>query len=322
MDTVVLKFGGSSLADNEKLHIVADKIINFKKQGKNVVTILSAQGKTTDNLIREAKELDLNPNKRELDMLMATGEQMSVAKLAILLNKLGFSAISLNAWQAKIYTNDIYGDSKIEKIDTKRILDELSEGKIVLITGFQGITKNNDIATLGRGGSDTSALAIASALDVNYCYIFSDVDGVYTADPKIIKNTKKLEQVSYEEMQEIADEGAKVLHNKCIKIAQKDNVQIEAASTFKENKGTIINDEKSLNIKSIVFNKECNKVSIIGNAINENEKIIDLIMDIIAKFELNIINIEISKNKICIKFKEQFNLNFMESLHNKLFNIY
>ena len=212
-----------------------------------------------------------------------------------------------------IYTNNNYGDAKIEKIDTKRILNELDKEKIVLITGFQGITEDNDIATLGRGGSDTSAIAIASALNVNYCYIFSDVDGIYTADPNIIKNAKKLEQISFEEMQEIADEGAKVLHNKCIKIAKDNKVKIETASTFKSDKGTIINNEITSNLKSMVVNKNDNKIAIVGNEIN-------LIMDAISEFELSVIKLDISKNKISIKFKEKYNYDFMENLHNKLFN--
>ena len=219
-----------------------------------------------------------------------------------------------------IYTNNNYGDAKIEKIDTKRILNELDKEKIVLITGFQGITEDNDIATLGRGGSDTSAIAIASALNVNYCYIFSDVDGIYTDDPNIIKNAKKLEQISFEEMQEIADEGAKVLHNKCIKIAKDNKVKIETASTFKSDKGTIINNEITSNLKSMVVNKNDNKIAIVGNEINSSDKTINLIMDAISEFELSVIKLDISKNKISIKFKEKYNYDFMENLHNKLFN--
>ena len=216
MDTVVLKFGGSSVADNIKLNVVAEKIKSFYEDNKKVVVVVSAQGKTTDGLIKEAMSLSSVPNERELDVLLSCGEQISMAKLAILLNRLGMPAISLTGWQAGIFTNNTNQDAIIEDIDTSRIEKELDKGQIVIIAGFQGINSNMDITTLGRGGSDTTAVAIAAKLKAEKCYIFSDVDGVYTADPRQTKVAKKINTLSYKEMLDIAEEGAKVLHNRCV----------------------------------------------------------------------------------------------------------
>ena len=195
METIVLKFGGSSVADNEKLNIVANKIIKKYDSNKNIVVVVSAQGKMTDNLIKEAENLSSKPNKREMDALLSVGEQITASKLAILLNELGYSAISLTGWQAGILTNEEPQNSKITYINTEKIKDELAKRKIVIITGFQGIDCNNNITTLGRGGSDTTAVALAVELKASKCYIYSDVDGIYSADPKIIENTKKLENI-------------------------------------------------------------------------------------------------------------------------------
>ena len=254
MDTImVLKFGGSSVANNEKLQLVAKRITKIYDKGDKVVVVLSAQGKTTDKLIKEAKELSSNIPNRELDALLSCGEQMSTAKLSILLNYMGYPAISLTGWQAGIFTTNNNQNANIIRIDTSRILKELNEGKIVIVTGFQGIDENLDITTLGRGGSDTTAVAIASALNCDNCYIFSDVDGVYTADPNKITNTKKLENISYKEMQELSNEGAKVLHNRCVQIGEKFNIPIITKSTFNEEKGTVISNKIEDNsVKSII----------------------------------------------------------------------
>lgn len=221
MDTIVLKFGGSSVADNDKLKLVANKIIQLKKEEHNVVVVVSAQGKTTDKLIAEAKELSENTEDREMDVLLSSGEQMSTAKLSILLNELGHKAISLTGWQAGIYTNNTNQNAIIEKIDTTRIKKELADGKIVIIAGFQGINEKMDITTLGRGGSDTTAVAIAVALNAKKCEIYTDVDGVYSSDPRSIFKAKKIEEISYEEMLELASLGAKVLHNRCVELRKK-----------------------------------------------------------------------------------------------------
>ena len=255
MDTVVLKFGGSSVADNIKLNIVAEKIKSFYEENKKVVVVVSAQGKTTDGLIKEAMSLSSVPNERELDVLLSTGEQISMAKVAILLNRLGMPAISLTGWQAGIYTNNTNQDAIIEDIDTSRIEKELDKGKIVIVAGFQGINPNMDITTLGRGGSDTTAVAIAAKLKASKCYIFSDVDGVYTTDPRQTKVARKINTLSYTEMLDIADEGAKVLHNRCVEVGERFNVPIIAKSTFNDNEGTVINDKiEGGYVKNIVKN--------------------------------------------------------------------
>ena len=200
MDTIVLKFGGSSVASNERLEMVAQKIIDLYDKNNNIVVIVSAQGKTTDKLIQESQELSKDPSDREMDVLLSAGEQISMAKLSIMLNELGYPAISLTGWQSGIFTNNTNQDAIIENIDTSRINKELQDKKIVIIAGFQGINENSDITTLGRGGSDTTAIAVAAALKAKNCYIFSDVEGVYSADPNVIKSAKKISTLSYEEM--------------------------------------------------------------------------------------------------------------------------
>ena len=256
MDTVVLKFGGSSVADNIKLNIVADRIKEFYEKNNRIVAVVSAQGKTTDNLLKEAATLSSVPNSRELDVLLSSGEQISMAKLSILLNREKIPTVSLTGWQAGIKTNNTNQDAIIEDIDTSRIEKELNKGKVVIVAGFQGINENMDITTLGRGGSDTTAVAIAAKIKANHCYIFSDVDGVYTADPNQVKIAKKIDSLSYEEMLDIADEGAKVLHNRCVEVGEKFGVPIVAKSTFKKAKGTIISNKtiEGCIIKNIVKN--------------------------------------------------------------------
>ena len=257
----VLKFGGSSVSNNENLKIVANKIIKIKKSGVNVVVVVSAQGKRTDELIKQVEELNkisrenqiinekdnffidrttLSYNKREIDSLLTIGEQESASKLSILLNEMGYKSIALNALQAGIFTNSDFGKAKIIDIDTTRILKELENNKIVIVTGFQGIDKEKNFTTLGRGGSDTSAVALAIKLNAEKCYIFSDVDGVYNADPNIIKNAKKLKHISYSEMENASSEGAKVLCERSISLADKYNMKIIAKSTFNDNEGTVI----------------------------------------------------------------------------------
>ena len=255
MDTVVLKFGGSSVADNIKLNIVAEKIKEFYDKQNKIVVVVSAQGKTTDNLIKEAQTLSNIPEERELDVLLSCGEQISMAKLAILLNRLGMPAISLTGWQAGIYTNSTNQDAIIEDIDTTRITKELEAGKIVVLAGFQGINNNLDITTLGRGGSDTTAVAVAAKLKATSCYIFSDVDGIYTTDPNQTKVARKLDSLSYTEMLDIANEGAKVLHNRCVEVGEKFKIPIVAKSTFNNNEGTVINNKiEGSYVKNIVKN--------------------------------------------------------------------
>jgi aspartate kinase len=251
-----MKFGGSSVADNDKLKIVANKIIDLYQEN-NVVVVVSAQGKTTDRLLKEAYELSSVPSERELDVLLSCGEQISISKLSILLNELGYKSISLTGWQAGIFTNNVNQNASIENIDVSRINKELSERKIVIIAGFQGINEKLDITTLGRGGSDTTAVAISAALKARHCYIFSDVDGVYTADPNKISSAKKIGELSYVEMLDISDEGAKVLHDRCIEIGEKFKIPIETKSTFNNKNGSVITDKiEEKIVKSIVKNDD------------------------------------------------------------------
>ena len=320
MDTImVLKFGGSSIADNEKLRLVAKRITKIYDKGQNIVVVLSAQGKTTDKLIKEAKELSNKVPNRELDALLSCGEQMSTAKLSILLNYMRYPSISLTGWQAGILTNNKNQNANILKIDTSRILKELNEGKIVIVTGFQGIDENLDITTLGRGGSDTTAVAIAAALHAENCYIFSDVDGVYTADPNKIENTKKLENLSYEEMMQLSNEGAKVLHNRCVEIGEKFKIPIITKSSFNDKPGTVISENIEENTVKSIIKKEVSRVAIIGNGLVRNFDLIEKIIDFIRSKELDLLNLEISESKVSIVFKNIIDDNNINELHELIF---
>lgn len=313
---VVLKFGGSSVADNERLKLVAEKVIDFKKEYKKIVVILSAQGKTTDRLINEAKELAEDPNKREVAALISTGEQVSIAKLAILLNNLGYSAISLTGWQAGIRSSIANKCAIIENINISRIEKELAEDKIVIVAGFQGVNANNDISTLGRGGSDTTAVAVAAALEADKCIIFSDVDGVYTADPNKVKDAKKLKNISYKEMIDISNEGAKVLHDRSIKIGEKFNVPIITKSTFNELEGTEVTKTIEENTVKSVIKKDVSKISIVGEGIIRNTKLIESVIKILDKSEAEVLRIEILDGKLSIIFKEIVDDILLQKFHN------
>lgn len=311
MDTVVLKFGGSSVADNIKLNIVADKIKEFYNKKSRVVAVVSAQGKTTDNLLKEAASLSSMPNERELDVLLSTGEQISMAKLSILLNRQGIPAVSLTGWQAGIITNNTNQDAIIEDIDTKRIEKELEAKKVVIVAGFQGINENLDITTLGRGGSDTTAVAIAAKIKADHCYIFSDVDGIYTTDPNQVQVAKKINSISYKEMLDIADEGAKVLHNRCVEVGEKYHVPIIAKSTFKTGNGTSINDEKieGVVVKNIVKNDKLLYVH--GIAEDYSTELFNKIYKTFVENEIGVKNLVNSSNgNLDISFtisKDKFN---------------
>ena len=318
MDTIVLKFGGSSVADNEKLKLVAQKIISLYEKNHNIVVVVSAQGKTTDKLIEDAKEISEKPNNRELDVLLSSGEQVSSSKLSLLLNKMGYPAISLTGWQAGIYTNNTNQNALIKGINTGRIREELEDGKIVVVAGFQGINENMDITTLGRGGSDTTAVAISASLGAKNCYIFSDVDGVYTTDPNRLPQAKKLSALSYEEMLEISSEGAKVLHNRCVEIGEKFKVPIITKSTFNNKPGTVISDIIEENtIKSIV-KKEVSRLSIIGNGMTRNFHNLKLILNIIEENKLYMLEFHVTESKVSITFKEKISDDILEKIHEKL----
>ena len=256
----VLKFGGSSVKDNICLKMVAEKIIKFKENGDGVVAVVSAQGKRTDELIKAAKELGYNGSKRELDFLLSIGEMESAAKLSIVLNGMGFDAVALNGLQAGIETSSDFGKAKIININTNRILKEVQDRKIVIVTGFQGVDENNNFTTLGKGGSDTSCVALAAKLGADKCYIFSDVDGIYFSDPRVVKDAKKLSKVAYADMENASFEGAKVLCDRSVNIADKYGVKIIAKSTFNENDGTeILGNVAERDLLNLERNKEIAK---------------------------------------------------------------
>lgn len=240
MGIIVQKFGGTSVADNDKLLNVCKHIIKEYQENNKIVVVVSAQGDTTDKLVAEEKEITNNPNKREHDVLLSTGEQITISKLAIYLGELGYNAVSFTGWQVPIITDDIYGNANIIDINTDKILNELENGSIVIVAGFQGINKSGDITTLGRGGSDTTAVALAAYLKAEKLYIYTDVDGVYSEDPNTNPNAIKYDNISYDRMIEMANNGAKVLHNKCVEMAKEYNVPIIVKSTFIESRGTIV----------------------------------------------------------------------------------
>ena len=227
---IVKKFGGTSVADKDRIYNVAQRCIEDYKEGHDVVVVLSAMGDTTDDLISLAKTINPEPKKRELDMLMTTGEQVSVALMAMAMDAMHVPAVSLNAFQVKMNSTSRYGNARFKSIDTKRIRHELDSRKIVIVTGFQGVNKYEDITTLGRGGSDTTAVALAAVLHADKCEIYTDVDGVYTADPRVVKDARKLDAITYDEMLELATLGAKVLHNRSVEMAKKYGVELVVRS--------------------------------------------------------------------------------------------
>lgn len=242
MSIIVQKYGGSSVADVEKLKKIAQIISAVKQQGHDVVVVVSAMGKNTNLLIEMARQLSSNPEKRELDMLLSTGERITMALLCIALNDLGVKAISLTGSQSGIITNDRYNDASVIEVRPFRVQDELAKGQVVVIGGFQGVSYKRDITTLGRGGSDTSAIALAAALKADRCEIYSDVDGVYTTDPNLIKDAKHLPEISYEQVQEMAEAGAKVLNAQAVQFAKKAKIAIYARSTFDSGRETVVRE--------------------------------------------------------------------------------
>ncbi len=318
MDTIVLKFGGSSVADNEKLKIVAEKIIGLYNKKNNIVVVVSAQGKTTDKLIKEAKELSEFPENREMAMLFSTGEQITIAKLSILLNEMGYNAISLTGWQAGIYTNNTNIDALVQNIDVSRIEKELAKRKIVVVAGFQGYNDNMDITTFGRGGSDTTAVAIAAALKAKNCYIFSDVDGVYTSDPNKIFKAKKIPALAYEEMLQLSSEGAKVLHGRCVEIAEKYKIPIITKSTFNNKAGTVISDIIEENTVKSIVKKEISRISIVGTGIVRNIELIKEVLNLIKENKVEMLEFNVTESKISIDFKNVVSEKILEQIHQKV----
>ena len=242
MALIVQKFGGSSVRDRERIFNVARIVANTHNAGNDVVVVVSAQGDTTDDLIAKAAEITHNPSAREMDMLLATGEQISIALLAMALNEIGCHATSLTGWQAGFRTNRAYTKARITRMETERITSELARNRVVVVAGFQGINKLDDITTLGRGGSDTSAVAIAAALHADRCQIYTDVEGVYTADPRKVRNARKLPEITFDEMLELASLGAQVLNNRSVELAKKYNVELEVLSSLNPMPGTLVKE--------------------------------------------------------------------------------
>ncbi|MCB7317456.1 aspartate kinase [Lacrimispora sp. 210928-DFI.3.58] len=290
MGLIVQKFGGTSVADAERIRNVARIITDTYKAGNQVVAVLSAQGDTTDDLIEKAKEINPKGSNREMDMLLSTGEQISVALCAMAIEALGYPVISLTGWQAGMYTNTAARNARIKRIDTERIEAELNQRKIVIVTGFQGVNRNQDITTLGRGGSDTSAVALAASLGADICQIYTDVDGVYTADPRLVKGARKLDEVTYNEMLELATLGAQVLHNRSVEMARKYNVNLEVLSSFTGHPGTkvkgVVKQMEKTYISSVAKDKDIARIALIGvpNEIGTSFKVFSLL----AKNHINV----------------------------------
>ena len=267
MGLIVQKFGGSSVANAERVFNVADIITKTYDEGNNVVVVVSAQGDTTDDLIDKAKEINPNASKREMDMLLTSGEQISASLLAMAIEKLGYPVVSLLGWQAGFYTNSSYGSARIKDLNPERIRKEIDKKNIVIVTGFQGINKYSDMTTLGRGGSDTSAVAIAAKMHADKCQIFTDVDGVYTADPRKIPDAKKLDIISYDEMLELASLGAQVLNNRSVEMAKKYDVVLEVLSSLTRKPGTIVREVNSMEemiVSGVAKDTNVTRFSIIG----------------------------------------------------------
>jgi len=258
---IVQKYGGTSVANLERIKNVASRIAKYKDEGHDIVVVVSAMAGETDRLIELAKKITPNPPLRELDLLVSTGEQVSSALLSITLQSMGYPSIALLGFQVPIYTTDLFTKAKIKKIDEKKIKQELAKGKIVVVAGFQGVTENGDITTLGRGGSDTTAVALAAALKADLCEIYTDVDGVYTADPRVVPQARKLKKISYEEMLELASAGAKVLEMRAVELAMIYKVPLIVRSSFNNSEGTLITEE----------DKEMEKVLVSGITYNRNE---------------------------------------------------
>ncbi|MDY6314921.1 MAG: aspartate kinase [Clostridia bacterium] len=267
MSLIVQKFGGSSVADADKLRNVAGRVTDAYDKGNNVIVVVSAQGDTTDELIEKAKEVNDKPSRREMDVLLSSGEVISMALLAMTLEKMGYPVVSLTGWQAGINTDSHYGFARIGTINTERILAELDKKNIVIVAGFQGINKYDDITTLGRGGSDTSAVALAAVTHADVCEIYTDVDGVYTADPRICKTAKKLDDISFDEILELASLGANVLHNRSVEVAKKYNVNLEVKSSFNKVPGTKVKEvsqvEKML-VRGVTRDNNTARIALMG----------------------------------------------------------
>ena len=286
---IVKKFGGTSVGNTERIFNVAKRCIEDWQKGNDVVVVLSAMGKYTDELIDMAKQVNENPPKREMDMLFTIGEQMSVSLMAMAMNSLKVPAISLNAFQVAMHTTSVYGNARLKRIDVERIRHELEQRKIVIVTGFQGVNKYDDYTTLGRGGSDTTAVALAAALNADACEIYTDVDGVYTADPRKVKNARKLDTITYDEMLELATLGAGVLHNRSVELAKKFGVQLVVRSSLNFSEGTIVKEDTGMEkmlVSGVASDTDSARVAVVG--LEDTPGVAFRLFNLLAKNDINI----------------------------------
>ena len=328
MSLIVQKFGGSSVADADKIRNVARIITETYRKGHQVVVVLSAQGDTTDDLIAKAQEINPKASKREMDMLLATGEQISISLAAMCLEKMGYPAVSLTGWQVGMQTSSDHSAARVRKVEGSRIRKELDKHRIVLVAGFQGINKYGDVTTLGRGGSDTSAVALAVALKADLCQIYTDVDGVYTTDPRICPNARKLEEITYDDMLELASLGAQVLHNRSVELAKHYGIELEVLSSFSGNPGTIVKEvvkvEKTY-ISGVAQDKKIARVAVVGledtpgmayklfGLMGKNKINVDIILQSIGRDDTKDISFTVAEKdaefceKILLENKEKLN---------------
>ena len=323
MNIIVQKYGGSSLKDKECLETVCENIIKTKENIDSLVVIVSAQGNTTNELISKAEEYtDLDSysiDKKDLDFLLSTGEMQTAALLSLMLNAKGYESVCLNGAQAGIITTSEFGNAKITNVLTDNITSYLNEGKIVIITGFQGIDKLGNITTLGRGGSDLSAVAIASSMKAKKCEIYSDIDGIFSADPKIIPNATLIPKISYDEMLEASSNGAKVLHNRCVSLAKKYKVKIISKNTFNNSLGSTVQDtSEDLNVHFITKKENLTKICIVGSLILENSNVLNNIYTIANKLNTKIYMITTNELSINIIVDTAIANSFIQELHNTL----
>lgn len=333
---IVKKFGGSSVANKERIFNVARRCVEEYQKGNDVIVVLSAMGDTTDELLEKARDINPNASKRELDMLLTTGEQVSVSLMAMAMHSLNVPAISLNAFQVQMHTTSRNGNARFKRIDSDRIRHELENRKIVIVTGFQGVNKYDDYTTLGRGGSDTTAVALAAALHADRCEIYTDVDGVYTADPRVVKNARKIEEITYDEMLELATSGAKVLHNRSVEMAKKYGVELVVRSSLNTEEGTVVKEvvkvEKML-ITGVAADKNTARVSVIGvddkpgvafkifNTLAKNHINVDIILQSVGRGGTKDISFTVSQDDLAetLKLMEEYKepLTIKEIKHNE-----
>ncbi|MFV0529194.1 MAG: aspartate kinase [Lachnospiraceae bacterium] len=286
---IVKKFGGTSVANKERIMNVAQRCIEDYRKGNDVVVVLSAMGKYTDELISMAKDITDKPQKREMDMLFTIGEQMSVSLMAMAMHEMGIPAVSLNAFQVPMRTTRTYGSARLKKIETERIRNELDNKRIVIVTGFQGVNRFDDYTTLGRGGSDTTAVALAAALHADKCEIYTDVDGIYTADPRLVPNARKLSEITYNEMLDLATLGAGVLHNRSVEMAKKYGVPLVVRSSLNNSEGTVVKEETKVErmlISGVALDRDADRVAVIG--LKDEPGIAFKLFDTLAKANINV----------------------------------